>query len=362
MSQPRTSEPEDAAAETGAAALFMARLLQPAPPPQIEPQPHTYISPSLTVSHSADEGPGVASPRIPMVTALLLAFGLVVAAAVSSMTHSGTADTAAIAQGQVQAGETASTLGARISLHLDVVSRLADSLSRQLARGTPPSRDELNPQVRDTLASVPDFVGGAVTFEPNALDGRDAEFAGQAPLYDATGRFMPYWSRKAMGSTEFTAEPIVFQDAPGANDWYDIPKKTGKVLLTEPYLYPVNGEQVLMASLVAPIVVDGVFKGAVSADYPLDRLSRRIAQVVPPMGGQMMLVSNGGVYATHPDDRRLGQRATELPPEALQAIRQGRTDQFVDRDGHIHLLQPVVIHPDVPPWSLIIDFPLNASR
>ena len=47
----------------------------------------------------------------------------------------------------------------------------------------------------------------------------------------------------------------MFNPAPGANDWYDVPKKTGKVFFTEPYNYPIDGKPVLMASLVAPILV-----------------------------------------------------------------------------------------------------------
>ena len=33
------------------------------------------------------------------------------------------------------------------------------------------------------------MLGSAVTWEPNALDGKDADFANQKPYYDASGRF-----------------------------------------------------------------------------------------------------------------------------------------------------------------------------
>ncbi len=78
--------------------------------------------------------------------------------------------------------------------------------------------------IQSTLISSPDFVGAAVTWEPNALDGDDAAFAGRAPVYDATGRHMPYWTRKDGGAFH-DEDPILFDPAPGANDWYDIPRK-----------------------------------------------------------------------------------------------------------------------------------------
>jgi hypothetical protein len=34
-----------------------------------------------------------------------------------------------------------------------------------------------------------------IGYEPNALDGKDAEFAGKKPEYDDTGRYAPYWNK-----------------------------------------------------------------------------------------------------------------------------------------------------------------------
>jgi methyl-accepting chemotaxis protein len=58
-------------------------------------------------------------------------------------------------------------------------------------------------------------------WEPNALDGRDAEFAGRKPEYDATGRYMPYFSRGPGGS--INVEPSV---PSAAIDVYDVPRVT----------------------------------------------------------------------------------------------------------------------------------------
>ena len=95
-----------------------------------------------------------------------------------------------------------------------------------------PARPQVGAMTRATLLGSGDLVGAAVTWEPNALDGKDAEFAGKTPEYDASGRYMPYYTRNADGTLH--VEPIVFPTTPGANDWYDIPKRTRKVYFTEP--------------------------------------------------------------------------------------------------------------------------------
>src|SRR3954453_1225516 len=46
--------------------------------------------------------------------------------------------------------------------------------------------------LRETLAQNPQYLGVWTVWEPNALDGRDRDFA-NAPGHDRTGRFIPLW-------------------------------------------------------------------------------------------------------------------------------------------------------------------------
>jgi methyl-accepting chemotaxis protein len=87
----------------------------------------------------------------------------------------------------------------------------------------------------------------------------------RSPKYDASGRYMPYYTRGADGSV--TVEPIVFTTRRARTTGTTSRRRTRGVYFTEPYSYPINGKDVMMASLVAPIVVGGEFKGAASADF-----------------------------------------------------------------------------------------------
>jgi methyl-accepting chemotaxis protein len=224
----------------------------------------------------------------------------------------------------------------------------------------PPSREQISLLTKATLSSSEDFIGAAVTWEPNALDGKDAEYAGKKPEYDDTGRYMPYWTRSA-GNT-FHVDPIVFDPkTPGADDWYNIPKNTGKVFFTEPYIYPIEGKDVLMASLVTPILINGKFQGVASADFSLTQLHKILSSIKVVDGGELALISNGGLYASHVKAELINKKAEDVPPEGLAAIAKGQPYEYTDAQRVVHLLQPVVIHPDMPAWSVRLSFPQSVA-
>jgi methyl-accepting chemotaxis protein len=260
---------------------------------------------------------------------------------------------------RTSAREAAAAVQAQLGAKLGAVANLAGAMSALRASDIAPSRDQSAAMTQATIRGNADFIGGAVTWEPNALDGKDADYAGKGPEYDATGRYMPYYTRNADGTMH--VEPIVWPTTPGANDWYDIPKRTGKVFFTEPYTYPVNGKDVMMASLVAPILVKGEFRGTASADFQLTHLGEILGAIRVLDGGHLSLVSNGGLYASNPDAAKTGKKADDLPAAALAAVRAGQTYEFVDAGHMVHLLQPLRLHADIAPWAIQLTFPQSVA-
>jgi len=297
--------------------------------------------------------------KICVAATALAVLSLGVTAAVIGYKSSASAEAAALDLARTSAREVAGTLQARIASNLSSVSSLAGAMRGTKSASLPLQREQINELTKATLTSSEDLLGSAVTWEPNALDGKDAEFANQKPNYDASGRFMPYWTRGAGGKLQ--VEPIVFDPKPGANDWYDVPKRTGKTYFTEPYIYPVDGKNVLMASLVAPIMIDGSFKGTASADFMLTRLAKILSDLKVIEGGKLALISNGGLYASHPVPERLGKKADDVPAAGLEKVRQGQPYEYEDDKGYIHLLQPLQIHPDIAPWSVELNFPKSVA-
>ncbi|MES2075760.1 MAG: methyl-accepting chemotaxis protein [Pseudomonadota bacterium] len=289
----------------------------------------------------------------------LVVLSLGITATVIGVRSSASAEAAAMELARTSAREVSGALQSRIGTNLAAVINLGGAMRATRGANAALSRDQVNEMVKATLGGSEDLIGSAVTWEPNALDGKDAEFADKKPLYDATGRFMPYWTRGAGG--KLNVEPIVFDSAPGANDWYDIPKRSGKVFFTEPYNYPVDGKNVLMASLVAPILIEGKFQGVASADFMLTRLSKILAELKVIDGAKLSLISNGGLYASNPVAERLGKKADDIPEAGLAAVRAGQSYEFADAGGYIHLLQPLFIHAESAPWSVRLSFPKSVA-
>nr|WP_315475958.1 methyl-accepting chemotaxis protein [uncultured Undibacterium sp.] len=289
----------------------------------------------------------------------LVVLSLALTATVIGVRSSASAEAAAMNLARTSAREVAVSLQARIASNLSAVVNLAGAMRGTRAANQALSRDQINEMVKATLLGSEDLIGTAVTWEPNALDNKDADFAGQLPLYDATGRYMPYYTRTNGGGTH--VEPIVFDSAPGANDWYDIPKKSGKVFFTEPYIYPVDGKPTLMASLVSPIMIEGKFQGTASADFMLTRLTKILNELVVIDGAKLSLISNGGLYASTPVAEKLGKKADDVPTAGLDRVRQGQAYEYEDNEGLVHLLQPLFIHGETGLWSVKLTFPKSVA-
>ncbi len=221
--------------------------------------------------------------------------------------------------------------------------------------GQTPSREQIDLAMREMLKQNPDVLAYGSLWEPNALDGRDSEFANRAPSHDKTGRYLPYWNR---ASGQIAVEPLVDYDKPGANDWYVTPQKTLKAIFTDPYPYKVAGREVLVATVSTPVLVAGKFAGIVALDYPLEGLQKSLAEVRPFQAGYAALVSNGGFYASHPNSSLLGKKADTLSPAALEAIAQGKPYQF-EAAGQMYVFAPLALGHGAAPWSLMVSFPME---
>ncbi|GAB3626717.1 Methyl-accepting chemotaxis protein McpU [Pandoraea terrae] len=293
--------------------------------------------------------------RICLLALCLLVLSLGTTATVIGINSSRQTEASTMALARSGSREAAGSLETAFRTHLGAVLQLA-SIARRTSEAThPPTRDQLDDMIKGFLSDHPDVVSAGFIWEPNALDGRDAEFAGQQPRFDETGRYKVLWHRKSDGS--LLAQPLQFMTTPGGNDWYEMPKRTGRIFFTEPYAYPVDGKEVSATSLIVPIMVNGKFRGVVYADFTLNQLGMILVGIRSVDGADMALISNGGLYAAHSDATLLQKPAQDIPEEGLRAVRGGRPYEYEDEVGVVHLLQPVVVHRDMPPWAVRVSFP-----
>jgi methyl-accepting chemotaxis protein len=199
------------------------------------------------------------------------------------------------------AGTQANSVKATIEVALNAARTLAQAFEAVKDPQYPTSltREQVNGMVRKVLANNPEFVGISVLWEPNAFDGLDAKYAGTEGT-DGTGHFISYWSHNDQGQPRL--DPLVDIDT---SEWYLCSKNSLIECVTEPYIYPIQGKDVLMTTSVVPILVNGKFYGMVGVDISLDFLQSMVDSVdLYGHSGTISLETNKGVYAAitgHPD-------------------------------------------------------------
>jgi methyl-accepting chemotaxis protein len=156
-------------------------------------------------------------------------------------------------------------------------------------------RYEAQAMLRESFLQSPQFFGGGTAWEPDAFDGRDAEYVGDEN-YDASGRMISYWYQDDENGLKY--DILVDYDNPQAGTWYFMPKKLRHEVLTEPYSYPVGGVEVLMSTVASPILVDGTFYGVTTVDFTLDFLQHLADDDTLYNGaGKTAIITNDGTVA-----------------------------------------------------------------
>ncbi len=259
-----------------------------------------------------------------------------------------------------QARAEAGLVKAEVEVALDAARTLAQALSAVKTEQTQGlQRDHVNAMLKQVLVSNPNFLGTYTLWEPNAFDGQDAAFANTAG-HDATGRFIPYWARSGAGVT-FT--PLMDYETEGAGDYYLIPKRTQHEAIIKPYLYPIDGVDVLLTSLVVPIVVEGKFYGIAGVDIKLDTLQQMIDSANLYNGqGQLALASYDGIFAAVSNQPELaGQPLKALHQDWEDDLKIIQAGQVVvqEDEGNLAAFAPVHFGNTTTPWAVVVRVPLS---
>jgi DNA-binding CsgD family transcriptional regulator len=227
-------------------------------------------------------------------------------------------------------------------------------------------RAVFNGILRSVLLANPRLLGVWTVWEPDALDGRDREFAGSAG-HDGTGRFVPFWHRKGGG---VHLQPNTDYDKPCAH-WYLRPSRSGKPTVIDPYEYGVGGETLFIASQVAPVFDEGRCAGVVGVDVHLNTARGEapdIATVEAVLDRGYIVVDRRGAVRHWSDSTRsllqryVGRGEGGLPAELSQAIRRRlstggahvRTAWKFSRSGR-HLVVRLVRHPHADCHFLLVE-------
>ncbi len=239
-----------------------------------------------------------------------------------------------------------------------IINGLA-SVLETMKQGGDTDRAKTGEVIRHMLESNPDVLALWTGWEPDAFDGRDADFV-NADGYDATGRFVPYWVRGGDGKISTTA--LTDYATPGPGDYYQLPFTQRKTVVIEPYPYAIDGKDVLITSVSKPVVIGGKTVGVAGLDLSLQDTSAALAAVRPMGTGFLSLVTAAGKIIGHPDAALIGKNLSEGGAQTADwdqlIANPGVEREITAGDGTVQLAvaSPVNLTPDMK-WYAVVSVP-----
>ncbi len=245
---------------------------------------------------------------------------------------------------------------------MDTSRAVAYALMGMKKQGQLPDREALGSLLKGVIENDPALAGIWAAFEPNALDGRDAEYKGM-PLHDDFGRFIPYIYRLNSPLTVSTLSDI---SNTKNNAFYTIPLGSGKEYITPPSTYRVHGKDITLTSLETPVKYQGKSIGVVGLDIELNSLAELLTTIKPYGTGYAAIIANNGTYAAHVDKTRIGDAIGNKGEwlMALSAIKAGQPYSFTGHSKKFdmaieRLFIPIQIGDTGLPWSFLVNIPID---
>jgi len=226
-----------------------------------------------------------------------------------------------------------------------------------------PDREMLSGILRQILERNPDFIGTWTCWEPDALDGRDRQYAGTRG-HDDTGRFVPYFSRDDSG--RIGLEPLMDYDQSGDGDYYQLAFRSGRETILDPYIYPIGGRDVLITSVAVPISHNGRTVGVAGIDIALAEFEEMVADIRPMETGSAAIIANNGTWVAHPAGNRAGADIGNSGAwhEIRRAAASGQAFSTIHHSEHLgaeaaRFMVPLTIGQTDTPWSFMVSIPVG---
>ena len=152
-----------------------------------------------------------------------------------------------------------------------------------------------------------------IYFEPDAFDGKDAEFAG-TDMYREDGRFIPVATKS--GNTIKVLSVAGIGD-PAENSWYTKPLHERKTFVMPPYTYSLDGRQIILTTIAMPVISDNKVIAVINADINIGKLQAEIEAIegTSKENFKLLCAENGRVVANGADTSAVMENQFEDHPE-----------------------------------------------
>ncbi|GHV39176.1 methyl-accepting chemotaxis protein [Spirochaetia bacterium] len=256
------------------------------------------------------------------------------------------------------ARESGSTVQVFLEAYMNMMRTASQFMSQYESINLSDRRTIFNTLLEGLARENPELIGTWTLWEPDALDGMDARYANTEGS-DGSGRFVPYWVRNADGT--ITVEPLE------EGDYYTIPKETGNEAILDPFIYNVNGKDILMTSLAVPIKKNGRVVAVVGVDISVEQI-QTITSAIKPFGADLTAVfGNNGTVSAHFDQSRVGKNMADTEKDMagpylndfIRAVKNGMPFSCETNNPEINskvyvYAAPIQIGRSTTPWSMAV--------
>ena len=147
--------------------------------------------------------------------------------------------------------------------------------------------------------------------------------------YDKTGQFNPYVVN-SNGNFIVQSGSVYNEEL----EWIGGPMKAGKDYVTAPYLFPVDGVEVLMTTIAIPMYQNGSFIGSIGVDITLETFSQMANSIKIYEHGYAFLVDHFGIVLGHPNKELLSKKVLDIVKndsdyaKMIEKTKEGKDHQF----------------------------------
>ncbi|BCS87260.1 methyl-accepting chemotaxis protein [Pseudodesulfovibrio sediminis] len=267
----------------------------------------------------------------------------------------------------------ANYLSGKLNINIDTARTEASAFRAIVSNPDLVSSIDVRKTFNDILLTIlkdnPEFLGTYSAWEPNALDGLDARYAGdKASGHDDSGRFVPYWNRDKTGAIARQAL-VGYEDAslhPNGvtkGGWYLFPRQRRKENILDPFPYIVQGKQEMLTTISVPIIVNGKFLGIGGTDLRLDfiqSLSQDVAKNLYDGQAVVQVISNMGIVVANSEDTNsIGKPLKDVFDGDWQAVvkstESGTSNILISPENeYVEITAPIHLGNTGTPWSIFI--------
>jgi methyl-accepting chemotaxis protein len=207
------------------------------------------------------------------------------------------------------------------------------------------------------------------TFEPEAFDGKDADFSGDKATptsVKSNGRYVPYVYR-GDGDSLVYDKSYDFDTSTNPLTYYEEPMKSQKLYVTNPAGWNFGTEAapnwVWLVSFCMPVVEDGKSLGVTGVDFKTDQLLAYFNELRPMGEGRAALIDAAGNWATNPNKDLVGKPVEDAfyknhKDSALKGeVKIGDEASNLLEGDSFSVLVPVHFEDSPNVWTLLVTVP-----